>query len=206
MALSLNNLPWYGQVGLFVVVCGTAVWGFHNFYADAALAGLEQKRARAATLRAEIQRGQATAGRLTEFRNEIAGLERKLEELKAILPEQRDAQEILNRLNTLALQSNLKIDSFVPKASTKKQMHEEWPIEMQVEGTYHDLGFFFDRIGRFPRIINIGDLQIAALQTQVPGATISARYTATTFVLVEQPAATPGRAGGPGAPPAGAPR
>ena len=210
MAISLSNLPWYGQIGAFVVVCGTAVWGFHNFYANDELAALEAQRARLATLRGDIDRGVNTARQLPQFRAQVTELERKLDELKAILPDQKDAQEILNRLDNLAQQSNLKIQSFTPKTSTKKQLHEEWPIEMQVIGTYHDLGSFFDRVARFPRIINVGDVQIRARDQQAVGATITAKYTATTFVLLDA-AAVPGRAGGPGAPaagtpPAGAPR
>jgi type IV pilus assembly protein PilO len=202
MAISLSNLPWYGQIGAFVVVCGTAVWGFHNFYANEALAELESTRTRVATLRGDIDRGINTARRLPEFRAQVADLERKLDELKAILPDQKDAQEILRRLDTLAQQSNLRVVSFAPKTSTKKTLHEEWPIEMQVLGTYHDLGHYFDRIARFPRIINVGELHINGFD-RPGGPTIAARYTATTYVLLEQTAA--GRAGGPGAPAAGAP-
>jgi type IV pilus assembly protein PilO len=204
MALSLNNLPWYGQIGAFVVVCGAAVWGFHSYYANGVEAGLEAKRGRLATVRADVDRGVATARRLPEFRAEIAGLERKLEELKPILPEQKDAQDILRRVHNLAVQSNLAIRAFTPRTSTKRQMHEEWPIEFQIEGTYHDLGFFFDRIARFPRIINVGDVQIRARDQQTPGATITARYTATTFVLVDAPVPAAPAAAAPA--PAGATR
>ena len=205
MAISLSNLPWYGQIGAFVVVCGAAVWGFHNFYANDALAEIEAQRSRVAVMRADIDRGLNTARQLPQFRAQVADLERKLDELKMILPDQKDAQDILRRVHTLAVQSNLEIRSFTPKVSTKKQLHEEWPIEMQVVGTYHDLGFFLDRIARFPRIINVGDVQIRTREPQ-SGPTITARYTAMTFVLIDSPAPAAGRAGGPGAPPAGAPR
>lgn len=207
MAISLSNLPWYSQIGAFVVVCGAAVWGFHNYYANDALAEIESQRSRLAGLQAEIVRGQNTARQLPQFRAQIADLERKLDELKMILPDQKDAQDILRRVHTLAVQSNLDIRSFTPKTSTKKQLHEEWPIEMQVVGTYHDLGFFLDRIARFPRIINVGDVQIRTREPQTT-QTITARYTAMTFVLLDTPPPAPaaGRAGGPGAPPAGAPR
>lgn len=206
MALSLNNLPWYGQVGVFVAVCGAALWGFETYYANGVQADIQAKTTQLATLRSQIDRGLATARRLPEFRAEIAGLERKLDELKLILPDQKDAQDILRRVHTLAVQSNLEIRSFAPKTSTKKALHEEWPIEMQVEGTYHDLGFFFDRIARFPRIINIGDVQIRGSEAPSSAATITARYTAMTFVLLDTPPPAAGRAGGPGAAPAGAPR
>jgi Tfp pilus assembly protein PilO len=172
------------------------------------LAELEGQRARLVTLRADIDRGVATANQLPQFRAQVTQLERRLDELKSILPDQKDAQDILRRVHTLATQSNLAIRSFNPKTSTKKQLHEEWPIEMQLEGSYHDLGYFFDRIARFPRIINIGDVQIRARDAQASASTITARCTAMTFVLLDAPAPAPGagRAGGPGVPPAGAPR
>jgi len=200
MAISLSNLPWYGQIGAFVVVCGTGVWGFNNFYAAEKSAEIAAQRARVVTLRADIDRGVNTARRLPEFRAQVTDLERKLEDLKSVLPDQRDAQDLLRRVHTLASQSNLTIRSFTPKTSIKRTLHEEWPIEMQIEGNYHDMGYFFDRIARFPRIINIGDLQIRARADQTATTTITARCTATTFVLVENPApAAPGA-------PAGVPR
>ena len=188
MAISLSNLPWYGQIGAFVVVCGAGVWGFHNFYANERLAEIESQRTRVATLRNDIDRGVNTARRLPEFRGQVVDLERKLEALKSVLPDQRDAQDLLRRVHTLATQSNLTIRSFNPKVSVKRTLHEEWPIEMQLEGSYHDMGYFFERIARFPRIINVGDLQIRARTAQTASATITARCTATTFVLVETPA------------------
>src|SRR5687768_9239103 len=102
MAITLNNLPWYAQIGLFVVVAGAGVWAFHNFYADAALAEVEGQKTKLVALRAEIDRGVNTARRLPEFRAEIASLERRLEDLKSILPDQKDAQDILRRVHTLA--------------------------------------------------------------------------------------------------------
>ena len=191
MAISLSNLPWYGQVGAFVLVCGAGVWGFHNFYGNDKQVEIDALRSRVATLRADIDRGISTAQRLPEFRAQLGELERKLEYLKAVLPDQRDAQDLLRRVHTLAAQSNLTIRSFSPRTSVKRTLHEEWPIEMQLEGTYHDMGFFFDRIARFPRIINIGDLEMRAQANQTAGSTITARCTATTFVLVEQQAAGP---------------
>jgi type IV pilus assembly protein PilO len=201
MAISLSNLPWYGQIGAFVVVCGAGVWGFNNFYASEKTAEIEAQRLRVATLRADIDRGVNTARRLPEFRAQVTELERKLDDLKSVLPDQRDAQDLLRRVHTLATQSNLTIRSFIPKTSVRRALHEEWPIEMSIEGNYHDMGYFFDRIARFPRIINVGDLQIRARTAQTASATITARCTATTFVLLETP-----QPGAPGVPPAGAPR
>jgi type IV pilus assembly protein PilO len=197
--LSLSRLPWYGQVGLFVLLALAAAGVFWNWYARPMNVSLEQRRVQLASIRADIDRGLATARRLPEFRREVGELEAQLERLRAVLPEERDVAELLRRVQAMATQSNLTIRGFSPQAVTRQQLHAEWPIGLQLEGTYHDLGAFLERISKFPRIINVTNLHIRARDAQAggsaqaaadSGATIVAECTATTFVLLEhQPAA-----------------
>ena len=74
MDISLSKLPWYGQIGAFVVVCGMALYGFHTYYVKDAEAELALRRQHLATLRADINRGIATARRLPEFQAEVTTL------------------------------------------------------------------------------------------------------------------------------------
>jgi type IV pilus assembly protein PilO len=190
MNLSLNKMPWYGQIGVFVVLSLSAAGVFWNWYARPAQASIEQRRAKLATIRTEIARGLSTARRLPQFRQEIADLEAQLERLRTVLPEEQDVADLLRRVQAMATQSNLAIRGFTPHAVAKKQMHMEWPIGLQLEGSYHDLGDFLARISKFPRIINVGGLHLRGREAAA-GATISAELTATTFVLIETPAAAP---------------
>ena len=63
---------------------------------------------------------------------------------------------------------------------------------LQLEGNYHNLGLFLDRVSKFPRIINIGEHRHGRRRiapTAASSMTIDA--TATTFVLVDTPPAAP---------------
>ena len=120
--LSLNKLPWYGQLGVFALIGAAAAGAFWNYYAVPKNAEIETRQAVLNQVRAEINRGLATARRLPEFRNEVSGLEVQLERLSAVLPEQQDVADLLNRVNAMATQSNLRIVGFIPQASTKKAL------------------------------------------------------------------------------------
>jgi Tfp pilus assembly protein PilO len=48
---------------------------------------------------------------------------------------------------------------------------------------------FLERVSKFPRIINVGNIKIRAQDAQSGASTITAECTATTFVLIEAPAA-----------------
>jgi type IV pilus assembly protein PilO len=160
MNLSLSRLPWYGQLGAFVVVAALAVFGFWKFHVSEVQADIDIRQVRLNALRGDVARGLATARRLPEFQAQVTELERRLEGLKAVLPEEKDVAEILRRVQGLATQSNLSIQRFTPQPQKQQAMYAELPYKLQAEGTYHDLGRFLDRISKFHRIINVSEISI----------------------------------------------
>ena len=191
--LSLSRLPWYGQVGAFAALSLAAVGVFWNWYARPMEATIDARRAELTKLQADVARGEATARRLPQFRREVATLQAQLDQLRAVLPEEQDVADLLRRVQDMATQSSLTIRGFTPRAVARKQLHMEWPIGLELEGRYHDLGAFLDRVSKFPRIINISDLKIKAIDKPTGNATITAECTATTFVMIESP--TPAKPG-----------
>jgi type IV pilus assembly protein PilO len=185
MDLSLNKLPWYGQVVLFVVLGLAMIGGFYWFYVLPTQAEMATREQRLAALRVDIAKGSTTANQLNQFRQQVAELEGRLESLKAVLPEQKDVADLLRRIQTLATQSNLAIRGFKPAPSVTKQLHAEWPIALQLDGTYHNLAMFFDRVSKFSRIINVSNITIRAKEKPEPNSTITVDCVATTFVLLE---------------------
>ena len=196
MALKLDfgKLPWHAQLGAMAVIALAGVGAFWYFYASPAQATLETKRAEVARLQLQIKNGLATAKRLPEFRREVTVLEAQLDRLRTVLPEEQDVADLLRRVQAMATQSNLKISGFTPAAVTRREMHAEWPIGLKLEGNYHDIGAFLERVSKFPRIINVGALHIAAREGQTALNTVTAECTAMTFVLVNDTPAGKGKA------------
>jgi type IV pilus assembly protein PilO len=209
MSISLTKLPWYGQVGAFLALALTGVGLFFYYYEMPAREEMAAREHQAASLHADINKGLETAKKLPEFRAEVGQLEARLANLEAILPEEKDAADLLRRMQTVAAQSNLTIKSFKPAAIVTKQLHAEWPIELQLDGTYHNLAIFFDRVGKFTRIVNISNVDLKGKDKPDPNSTITASCVATTFVLLDKPTpAKPTAKGGaakgaPAKPPAG---
>ena len=193
--LKLDKLPWYGQVGLFVALSLAGAGVFYYFYVMPAQADMAVREQQLEALRADITKGMMTATKLSEFKAQVSDLEARLESLKVVLPEQKDVADLLRRIQTLATQSSLTIRGFKPAPTVTKKLHAEWPITLQLDGTYHNLGMFFDRVSKFSRIINVNNMTIRTKDKPEPNSTISVECVATTFVLLEaKPAAAPGAA------------
>jgi type IV pilus assembly protein PilO len=199
MEFSLSKFPWWAQIAAFVVVAGLAVFGFWKFYVVEMQSEISTREVRVKALQADVARGKATARRLPQFQAEVTELERRLDNLRAVLPEEKDVADILRRVQGLATQSNLNIQRFTPQPMKQETLYAALPFRLKAEGTFHDLGFFFDRISKFPRIINVGDISIKARAKPELGVTVDAELVATTFVLQESktpPAAGRGLARG----------
>lgn len=187
--LSLAKLPWYAQIGAFAALSIAAAGAFYYFVEMPQQAAISTQAKELSDIRARISRGQTMARQLPEFRKEIGTLEARLEALKPILPDERDAGDLLRRVETLAMQSNLQVRRFRPQAITTREMHAEWPISLELEGSYHNFGLFLDRVSKFPRIINVGNMVLLAKDPPTTASSMTISATATTFVLVEPPPA-----------------
>ncbi|MGH9143030.1 MAG: type 4a pilus biogenesis protein PilO [Vicinamibacterales bacterium] len=190
MELTLTKLPWYAQVGAFVVLAVVGCGLFYYYYEEPVRVDIASRSTQLAALRADITKGLTTAKKLPEFRQQVGDLEARLANLKAILPEEKDAADLLNRMQTVAAQSNMTIKGFKPSPTVTKTLHAEWPITLDLEGTYHNLAIFFDRVGKFTRIVNISGLDVKGRDRPDANSTINATCIATTFVLLDKP--TPG--------------
>jgi type IV pilus assembly protein PilO len=189
MEFTLTKLPWYAQVGAFVALAVTGCGLFYYYYEMPVRAEMVSRQTQLVRLKTDIQTGLTTAKKLPEFRAQVTELEGRLANLKAILPEEKDAADLLNRMQTVAAQANMTIKSFRPSPTVTKTLHAEWPITLELQGTYHNLAIFFDRVGRFTRIVNISSLDVKGRDRSDAGGTITATCVATTFVLLDKPAA-----------------
>jgi type IV pilus assembly protein PilO len=195
MQLSLTKLPWYAQIGAFVALAVGGCGIFYYYYEMPVRADMTSRQSQLKALRDDISKGLNTAKQLPAFRSQVTELEGRLDNLKAVLPEEKDAADLLRRMQTVATQSNLEIKAFKPAPTITKALHAEWPITLELEGTYHNLAIFFDRVGKFTRIVNINALDVKGKDKPEPNATIKATCVATTFVLLDAKAVAAGQRG-----------
>ena len=185
MIKKIMELPEQQQIMLAVLAAAAlgAFWYYLIFPVSAQMKALDQ---RVNTLLAEVETAQAIAARRPQFEADVQELSGQLDELKKVLPDEKETAEIVRRVEQLAVESDLSIRSFTPQATVAYEFYEDWPIRMSLEGSYNNLGLFFQRVANFQRIINVDNIEIKALSNTDPDRTISATCTATTFVLLEQ--------------------
>jgi len=212
---ALTRLTVAGQLGVGVAVGVLILGGYYYFVHNDLVAQEEAKSKELSDLQADIRNLEVTANKLQEFQREVQLREAKLETLKRILPADKETPELMKKVQYLAAQSNLLIRNFTPGQTVNREFpiegqpspkpgqppqqppkpgqpqqppteyYQEWPINVDVDGSYHNLGLFFDRVSRLSRLVNVGNVKIKAQASPKPSNTIGVSCVATTFVYVE---------------------
>ncbi len=184
----LEGKPWYVSAGVALVLAGLIVAGVHWFKLRAMGDQLTAKETALTGLQQKINEGRAAEARKPQFEEEVARLEVELSKLLKVLPSRRNTEELLVRIRRLTEQGDFELLRFGPQSPQPVDFYSEWPIKIELQGTYHNLAQFFDKIGRFARIINVDSMNINALsrgQDDASYHTIRADFTAKTFLYNE---------------------
>jgi type IV pilus assembly protein PilO len=195
--MDLNNLPWYGQLLVFLVV-GVVFFGIFYFVIYSPTQDeISSIVVQSEKLQEEIRKAEKNESKLKKLEEEKANNAAILEDLKGILPEKQEIAQILRKIQAIASNARLRLLTFAPGNEIRRDIYLESPIPISLEGNYHNLGLFFDQVARLKKIFTIDGLHISPLNTLSYDYTIKANFTATTFIYSEKPVAKkgPGRRG-----------
>jgi type IV pilus assembly protein PilO len=130
--------------------------------------------------------GRSRRADLPRLEEDIRNYELDLDRLRRILPTKRETDDLIKRLKHLTERGNFQLTRFVPGNIMEREFYLERPITVELDGTYHELGLFFDRLSGFSRIINVNDLVITPVRGQGgAGYSIHAAFTQRTFIYKE---------------------
>ena len=207
----LKNMKWHFQLILLVVVAGllyATVWYFVTSPTREEVAQLSDQ---VTQLKANNEAARIATQRINEFRALYASKAAEYEELKVLLPEQREITNVLQGLQDNAKDSRLIVMRFSPRDDTQRDSIMAKPVEIEVDSNFTNVRAFFEKMAKLPRIVSISDFKINQLEKQSAEKTLHAQFLLTAYYAdpeaLNKPAApAPGKPGQPApAAPAAAP-
>jgi Tfp pilus assembly protein PilO len=144
----------------------------------------------------EVMRARAEEASLRPFRLQAENLRKRLEAARARLPNEKEMPGLYRQITDLAHQSGLSVSLFQPKAPEERDVVAEVPITFTSEGTYHQFGGFFARVGQLARIVTLGDFRMSGIER--PTGSVRGELVLATYIFRPEGAPIPAK---PGAPP-----
>ena len=215
---SLQRKPWYVQLALFGTLALVAYGGFWYLVTRGARAEVAEVQAKVAALQQTNARAQIASQRLNEFKVAFQRAQADYDDLKALLPEQRELTSVLQGVQDRA-RGQLSVVSFKPKEDTQQDFYSGKSIEIEVSGGYNSIGAFFAQMAAYQRIVSISDFKLSKVNdkdtAETANRTVDAKFLLTAYyvspdkadptVPVEPPKDPKAKPGKPGAQPAAKP-
>jgi len=196
---SLNNIPWYVRLVVFVAVALGIYAGFWYFVTRGTRKDTKELTGKIEVLKKANMEAQAASQRLNEFRTAYENKQEELEELRALLPEQRELTNVLQGIQDRARVTSLQLRKFTPKDDVQQDFYSGKKIDVAVQSTFSGLRAFFDQMAKYQRIVSITNFEVKQLDKQLVNKTLEARFDLTAYYVSSeklQKQATPPPPGG----------
>ena len=143
---------------LFVACLGGGYW-FHVRELQASLVSVQDREN---GLRQELETKAVLAANLEAYRQQMAQMEEDFGSLLAQLPGETEVPGLLEDINDTGLGSGIEFDRIQLQPEVAQEFYIELPINILVDGTYHDFGAFVSAVASLPRIVTLHDFRINA--------------------------------------------
>jgi Tfp pilus assembly protein PilO len=180
---NLQTMPWYLRLVVFAVIAVFMYGAFWYFVTRGT-------RTETAALNAEIQQllprnaqAQIASQRLNEFRAIYAARQEEYDELKALLPEQRELTMVLQGLQDRARTNGLVLRKFLPKEDVQQDNYSGKKIEVNVTSSFASLRSFFEQLAHYQRIVSITNFDLKQIDKQASNHTVNATFDLTAYYV-----------------------
>lgn len=197
-------LAWHMQLIILVGMAALLYLGVWYFFTSDAHAEVQALNDQVAQLKTQNEAAKIATQRINEFRSLYASKEQEYDELKVLLPEQREITNVLQGLQDTASESRLIVQRFSPQEDTQQESLMAKPVQIEVDSNFNNLRVFFERMAKLQRIVSITDFKLNQLDKQTADRTLHAQFLLTAYYASPEDLSAPAAPvpGKPGAPPA----
>lgn len=199
MLEKFKALAWHTQLIVLVGIAALvylSVWYFVTSGTRAEIQGLEDQIAQKTS---QNEAARIATQRINEFRSLYASKSQEYDELKVLLPEQREITNVLQGLQDTAGESRLVVMRFTPREDVQQDTIMAKPVEIEVDSNFNNLRDFFDKMAKLQRIVSITDFDLTTLTNQTGNRTLHAKFLLTAYyaapedLIKPEPATKPGQ-------------
>jgi type IV pilus assembly protein PilO len=197
----IKNLKWQYHLLMLVGVAALIYSGVYYFITSETRAETAKLNEEISVLQTKNQNARIATEHINEFRALYASKAEEYEELKVLLPEQREITNVLAGLQEQANSSRMLVMRFAPRDDTQQDSIMAKPVEVEVDSNFTNLRAFYERMAKLPRIVSITDFKINQLDKQTDARTLHAMFVLTAYYAAPTDInAKPAQAGAPGQP------
>jgi len=193
LSSSFKAVPLQQKVLLLIILLIGIGYGYWYFFDDPLQTNVDMLKVEIGKLDTEINANKEKVKNLEELKRANAELEKQLAKNQEKLPPEEEAAQLLKQLNDLGTRIGLNLRLWRPSARQEdpSKLFVKLPTSVEMSGGYHTLALFFDRVSKFPRIINVSNMKMGSAKAERDRISIQATFQITAFASPSATAAPP---------------
>lgn len=168
------------SAGIFLIFISVLVW----FLYIPKYKTIGKLEAEMKTLKTQLAKAKKNAKDLKKFQKKFKTAETQFKLVMKSLPNKQEIPSLLTSISQSGQDSGLDFLLFQPKAEVKKDFYAEIPVAIKVNGNFHNVAVFFDKVARLSRVVNIRDINMKPTKGNV---SLSTTCTAVTYKFIDEP-------------------
>jgi len=177
----ISKVPKPVRLGVAVLLLASVAAGYWFVSYQPKSEKVDLLQVKVEKLERKLSNIRAVASNLEAFEQEVALLEAQFKRARRRLPEGKQFEDLLSDITTSGKKVGVRIKSIERQTEIPHDFYAEVPFRIELDGSYHDLARFFERIGKLPRIVNVGELDIRVDKEYRDVTNLRVKGTATTF-------------------------
>ena len=153
--------PWFVVV-VSLLVCLALLFGGWQFLIRDQRLSLDYERAQELELRRTFTIKKGMVVNLPAYQAQMIQIKNMLAELVRQLPDSSEVPSLLIDITEAGGRRGLEFVVFDPQEQELGDFYSTLPILMEFKGNYHQLANFISDLAQMPRIVTVGNLEIAA--------------------------------------------
>lgn len=171
--MDLQN-PKVQRLLLAVIVSAGVLYGYFGtslapFTYPARGAKIQELKTQQEQLTRDLERARLTLGNAAKIEREFDYLHRQWMVAQRLIPDDKEISGLLRKISAAGTQAGLDWVRFEPKPSMVQGFYQENPIEVELEGGFHQVGTFMGSLANLGRIMNVRALKIEGVDARKQG-------------------------------------
>jgi len=187
-----RSAPLFAKVGALprlhrLVICALTfavlIGGFYYFFYMPRQEEMRRLGDEYLSLQGQLDIYKRKAALLDKFKKKMAAVQIRFDSAMKALPDKKEIPNLLTDISNSGKDAGLEFILFKPRVEVKTEYYAEIPVDIKVQGGYHQVGEFFDKVSRLHRIVNIKNITMISDKQE---SNLRTSCTAVTYMFVEK--------------------
>lgn len=158
---NMGSWPIYGKVVFAAIIAISIIVGGYWFVVKPQQEMLSQAVVKEEALKKDFEAKAFRVANLEQYKSQMLEMEQSFGALLKQLPRDTEVPGLIDDISLAAINSGLELKLINPENYVQTEFYTELPIEVEVEGGYHELAGFVSAVASLPRIVTLHDFSIS---------------------------------------------